>query len=132
MEGCTVTGLRRDSEQTPQHPNTSPHISHATSAEKHAASACWRGCAADYQRNEYIYDTIRRNSIKGTQINPQPAQTGKPSCTATLTVTHSFLSTHCCTHTQRINWCVSTARCGNNYLNVKPHHHPQHPPAGCD
>lgn len=42
MERCTVTRLRRDSEQTPQRPNISPHISHARSAEKHAASASER------------------------------------------------------------------------------------------
>lgn len=29
VEWCAVTRLRRDFEQTPQHPNISPHISHA-------------------------------------------------------------------------------------------------------
>lgn len=39
MARCTVMRLRRDSEQTPHHPNISPHISHATRAEKRAAVA---------------------------------------------------------------------------------------------
>lgn len=38
MERCTMMRLRRDSEQTPHHPNISPHISHATRAEKRAAA----------------------------------------------------------------------------------------------
>lgn len=84
MEWCTMTRLRRDSEQTPQHPNISPHISHAKSAEKHAASA------SDYQSNEHIYYAIRQNSIRGPQINPQLAQTDKPGCTAGLAPTHPF------------------------------------------
>lgn len=53
MEWCTMTRLRRDSEQAPQHPNISPHISHAKSAETHAASA------SNYQSNEHIYYAIR-------------------------------------------------------------------------
>lgn len=37
--GAPLMRLRRDSEQTPHHPNISPHISHATQAENRASSS---------------------------------------------------------------------------------------------
>lgn len=40
VERCTMMRLHRDSEQTPHHPNISPHISHGTRAEKRAAVPC--------------------------------------------------------------------------------------------
>lgn len=40
VERCTMMRLRRDLEQTPHHPNISPHISHGMRAEKRAALPC--------------------------------------------------------------------------------------------
>lgn len=38
LRGASLMRLRRDSEQTPHHPNISPQISHATRAETRAAA----------------------------------------------------------------------------------------------